>query len=192
MSGPEPEPTPGHGDGLHAEASERAQQAVQHHGVQYNTWYAAPGADTASAALTAGAAALRAGQYQAAVAQLEKAVADPEIAEEVRFHLAVALFNGARPGLSKRAVVRRAEREIERVLQRGPRHAPALFLWAIVKEDYYLAGGFDIAPPGPADLVRAALPVLAPAADTAALIIDHVPTPASPAWCLLRAHVGKP
>jgi hypothetical protein len=177
------------GDGIHAEARGQAQQANQYQGVQNNTWYITQEPSTARSPWSAGVAALRAGQYQAAVAHLEDAFADPEQTEEAHFCLAVALFNGARPGLSKRPVVRRAEREIECILRLARHHAPALFLWAIVKEDYYLAGGFDIAPPAPVELVRLALSTLDPASDAAGLILDHVPTPTSPAWCMLRSRI---
>jgi hypothetical protein len=178
--------------GVHAEARGQGQQAVQHHGIQYNTWYTTQEPSTARSPWSAGVAALRAGQYQAAVAHLEESFADPEQPQEAHFCLAVALFDGARPGLSKRPVVRRAEREIERTLHLDPHHAPALFLWAIVKEDYYLAGGFDIAPPAPGELVHLALSSLDPASDAAGLILDHVPTPTSPAWRVLRSRIRHP
>lgn len=186
MSAQDPEDG-GRVHGVHAEARGQAQQAVQHHGVQYNTWYTTQ--EPARSPLPAGIAALHACQYQAAAAHLEEACADPEQAQEAHFCLAIALFNGERPGLSKRPVVRRAEREIEQALRLARHHAPALFLWAIVKEDYYLAGGFDIAPPAPVELVRLAQPTLDPASDAAGLILDHVPTPTSPAWCVLRSRI---
>ena len=144
--------------------------------------HAAPESDP----LAAGLAALHSGQYASAVTEFEQAVRDPARAAEAHFSLAVALFNGRRPGLSTRAVVKRAEGELARILRAAPGHAPSLLLEAIIKDDYYLPNEYAFAGPSPRELFRLALPRLDPAAPEITLLLAHVPTPTSPAWRYLR------
>jgi hypothetical protein len=133
--------------------------------------------------LARGVKALNSRDYATALADFRAVCARRPEHPDSWFYVALAALGGKRPRAHYAPYIEEIGRLLEQASSLSPRQPHVLALWAVIKEDYRRALGFDEGIPTIATLSAAAASVNV---QHAAEICSHVPAPEAPTWRQLR------
>jgi tetratricopeptide (TPR) repeat protein len=94
--------------------------------------------------------------YEQAINVLAEAVKKDPLLADAHYYLALASLEGKRPKVLTLSKVEEIERYLRSAYEVDNSKAHYLYLWALVKYDFYVANGFLVRPPTVKDLLLAA------------------------------------
>lgn len=119
------------------------------------------------------------GMYADAITSLSTAHQRAPQDANALYYLALAHIGGKRPRILAWSDVRTIETYLSAAVRIGPQQAHYLYLWALLKYDYYLGNGLRVTPPPIEELLAdAELATIEPA--EVEHLLRHVPVPQSP------------
>ena len=127
--------------------------------------------------------ALQVKNYPLAVHLFEQYTAKNPTDADGFYYLALASFQGNRPKFAQLTTIRTVENALRTATQIDPNCSHAFLLWALIKEDFYVANAMKVPPPAIAELTSRIHSV---SKIHAAEIITHVPCPRNKIWEWLR------
>jgi tetratricopeptide (TPR) repeat protein len=135
--------------------------------------------ESAEHLLALGLTYLDAGLYAECVDALQRALAVEPQNARILYYLALAGLHGRRPHSLRLFEVQAAERYLSASIHLDGGRAESLYLWALIKYDFYLGGGMLVSPPDIEDLLAMASRAAYDAVEIAKML-EHVPVPQSP------------
>jgi len=94
--------------------------------------------------------------YDHALVSLKQALGKGSREASLYFYIALASLGGKQPRVLAFTRIKEIESYLEAAVRSEPDNPEALFLWAIIKYDYYLANGLRVSPPSIQELLDAA------------------------------------
>lgn len=115
-----------------------------------------PSTPDASTLLKRGIQLIEVRAYEQAIATLTEAVGNDPLLAGAYYYLALASLKGRRPRVLTLSQVEDIERKLHSAYELDSSKAHYLYLWALVKFDFYVTNGFLVRPPGIEELLSAA------------------------------------
>ncbi|NPA72216.1 MAG: zinc-ribbon domain-containing protein [Gammaproteobacteria bacterium] len=130
--------------------------------------------------------ALRLKNYSLAVQLFRQYTAKNLIDADGYYYLALATLQGNRPKLARLSTIRTIEGYLQSATAINKSCSHAFLLWAIVKQDYFIANGIAVTPPPISELISRGRVI---EVKHAREIIMHVHAPRNEIWEWLRANL---
>lgn len=117
--------------------------------------------------------------YKLAIDALSKALDRGPREANILYYIALAYINGRRPKILKLSNIKSIENYLSAAIQLERDQAHYLYLWALIKYDYYLVNGLRIPPPSLEKLIMASQECRFLHVEVKQ-IFKHVPVPSNP------------
>ncbi len=127
--------------------------------------------------------ALQVKNYPLAVNLFEQYTAKKNTDADGYYYLALASFHGNRPRKARLSTIRTIDGYLQTATDLDSNSSHAMLLWAIIKQDYYVANGMKVPPPPISELTSRVRSIDKQHAQE---IITHLPAPRNKIWERLR------
>jgi tetratricopeptide (TPR) repeat protein len=147
-------------------------------------------ADEGAAGPEAGLSLLDLRKYDAAIDAFEKILKSSPEEADAHYYLALARMKGKQPRTHTLDLIRKVEEDLRVAVDINGDRAHSLYLWALVKENYYAWNGLRIPSPPVEELLAAAGRAQVDKARLR-LLVDHLTTSPSRVREAVEAALGK-